>query len=212
MSGLLFVARILAVSALPLAACWLWFASRIPAFVPVRLLKSAFLGAAMVVPVAALQYLLPRASSGFGSVLFRSFVVAALVEEGVKLASLRMARRFIASGSGEAAAVGIAASLGLAIFETALYSFADPSVAIVRAVTAAPLHASCGARIGLAADAPSLLSPRAVFSAILAIAVHGAYDLSLFVPGFPSFFPIAIAVVAFISAIGLVGPKNDGDI
>ena len=195
-----------------MAVCWVWFASRIPAFVPVRLLKSALIGIAMVVPVAALQFLLPQPTSGYASVLFRSFVVAALVEEGVKLASLRLSRRFVAARTGEAAAVGIAASLGLAIFETALYSFSDPSVALVRSVTAAPLHAACGARIGLAAHSPSLSSSKSLSSVMLAIVVHGAYDLSLFVPTFPAFFPIAIALVSFASMVDFVDMKVDGDI
>jgi hypothetical protein len=44
------------------------------------------------------------------------------------------------------------------------------------------------------------------------MAVHGAYDLSLFMPGFPAFFPVAIAVVSFASTLEFVGQNVGGDI
>jgi RsiW-degrading membrane proteinase PrsW (M82 family) len=142
------------------------------------------------------------------NLLIHAFVFIALTEEGGKYLLLRLTRkRWGAEGNG--APAGIAASLGFAFFETVVYASSTPSAALVRAVTAAPLHAACGAWVGRAAverrSAP--LFAAADFS--FAVFVHGAYDLTLLVPGFPIAIPILIAFFGLGTALRTL--RGDGE-
>lgn len=202
MSAGLFAAALLALSALPIVPAYAWIAARRPRLVPGRFLAAAAAGLPAVALALLAKLALPEPSTTFAGIAFAAFVGAALTEEAAKLASVVVLRRFLRGDADDGAALGIASSLGFAFFETAVYAASDPVVAIVRAATAAPLHAACGARIGAGAYAGSW--PRLAGGLAAAVAVHGAYDLGLFLPGFPPFVSPAIAALAMLSAVALV--------
>jgi hypothetical protein len=97
----------------------------------------------------------------------------------------------------------LAFGLGLAAFETLALAAADPGLAWLRAITAAPVHAAGGAYAGRAvAAAGAGRLPVAGWMAA-AVFVHGAFDFALGAPGFPAAFPVAIALGAGVTAIDL---------
>jgi RsiW-degrading membrane proteinase PrsW (M82 family) len=100
--------------------------------------------------------------------------------------------------------MGLIAGLGFAVIETAMYGVGDFRITLVRAVTAAPLHGACGARIGMAVshlrDAPGLALVRFLY----AVGIHGMYNFMIISPGIPLVFPILIAFTAFLSSIQLI--------
>jgi RsiW-degrading membrane proteinase PrsW (M82 family) len=211
MSGALVLAGLLALAALPMALAYPLIAHRRPSFVPQRFFLAAGLGILAVIPAALVQILLPRPRSGFFALFFGAFGSIATVEELSKFAILRLLRRLLAGSEDDGPAAGVAASLGFALFETAAYSSSDLGIAVIRAFTAAPLHAACGARVGLASYSPRFLSGRSLFALAAAIALHGVYDLALVLPGYPVALPISLALIALASAIPLIQAENNGD-
>ena len=211
MSGAATLAILLALAGLPMAFAYALISRRRPGFVPQRFLLAAVAGIVAVVPAAFLQILMPRPSTGLSALLFSAFVVIAATEEFSKFAVVRLTRRFTGASRGDGAPAGVAASLGFALFETAAYASADIGIALVRAVTAAPLHAACGARVGEAAFAPSLGRPKPLASLIAAVAIHGVYDLALVLPGYSALLPIALALIALASALPLIRSEEGGD-
>jgi RsiW-degrading membrane proteinase PrsW (M82 family) len=212
MSGAATLAILLALAGLPMVPAYIFIAHRRPGFVPQRFFLAAAAGIAAVVPAAFIQILLPRPSSGFAALLFGAFVSIAAVEELSKFAGVRLVRRFLGGRLDDGAAAGIAASLGFALFETAAYASTDLRIALLRALTAAPLHAACGARVGSAAFAPRLFGASPVAALVAAIALHGVYDLALVLPGYPVALPIALTLIALASSLPLIRPSKSGDI
>jgi RsiW-degrading membrane proteinase PrsW (M82 family) len=102
------------------------------------------------------------------------------------------------------ALTGLIAGLGFAVIETALYGVGNFSIALVRAVTAAPLHGACGVRVGIAVshvrNAPGLALVRFLY----AVGIHGMYNFMILSPGIPLVFPILIAFTALLSSIQLI--------
>jgi RsiW-degrading membrane proteinase PrsW (M82 family) len=121
--------------------------------------------------------------------LFRAFVVAALVEEYLKLSIVRLFayknRNFDEVMDG--VVYTVVASLGFACMENILYVMGGTVwTALTRAFTAVPLHATAsglmGYYIGRARFAASPQTERALINKGLrtAIFIHGTYDLLLF--------------------------------
>jgi len=121
--------------------------------------------------------------------LFKAFVVAALVEEYLKLTIVRVFayrhRNFDEIMDG--VVYTVVASLGFACMENILYVMGGTiGTALTRAVTAIPLHATAsglmGYYIGRAKFAASPRLERALINRGLRIAifVHGTYDFLLF--------------------------------
>jgi RsiW-degrading membrane proteinase PrsW (M82 family) len=121
--------------------------------------------------------------------LFKAFVVAALVEEVLKLTIVRVFayrnRNFDEIMDG--VVYTVVASLGFACMENILYVMGGTiGTALTRAVTAIPLHATAsglmGYYIGRAKFAPTPQEERALINRGLrtAIFVHGSYDFLLF--------------------------------
>lgn len=171
----------------------------------VRLLATAFiLGLLAVAPAIAIGILagVPRAFlDGYPALLFEAFVVAALVEESVKLGLLtlfiRRHREFDETTDG--IVYGMAGSLGFAFLENVLYVGGPSSVLLLRGVTAVPLHAGCGALIGYfvaTAHFDGRSSPAVGLAA--AVGVHGLYNALIFAPGWISYG--ALVVVAGLVA------------
>jgi RsiW-degrading membrane proteinase PrsW (M82 family) len=121
--------------------------------------------------------------------LFKAFVVAALVEEYLKLTIVRVFayRNPNFDEIMDGVVYTVMASLGFACMENILYVMGGTiGTALTRAVTAIPLHATAsglmGYYIGRAKFAPSAQTERALMNRGLRIAifVHGTYDFLLF--------------------------------
>jgi RsiW-degrading membrane proteinase PrsW (M82 family) len=135
--------------------------------------------------------------------LFKAFVVAALVEEYLKLTVVRVFayrnRNFDEVMDG--VVYTIVASLGFACMENILYVVGGTIwTALTRAITAIPLHATAsglmGYYVGRAKFAPSPQMEKSLINRGLRIAifVHGAYDFLLF----------AVPVLGTLPLVGLV--------
>ncbi|MFW5849346.1 MAG: PrsW family intramembrane metalloprotease [Spirochaetota bacterium] len=175
-----------------------------------RLLAYAFLlGLFAIVPsilVGLLADPFRRFFDGFAETLYRAFVVAALVEEGVKYVLLAgfVRRHPHFDEHTDGLVYGMAASLGFAFFENALYVGGSPIVLLVRGLTAVPLHAGCGALVGYFVGRAHFQPRRPAAAGLpIAIAVHGLYDLLIFSGGLVSFGAIAV-VLGLVVAVPLL--------
>ncbi|MDR2742611.1 MAG: PrsW family intramembrane metalloprotease [Treponema sp.] len=213
MNGLWILLLLIFISALPVLAVLIWIHVR---RFPIKLLwfLLALLGGAFSLGIAAiLQSLFPKTDEvAIGVLLFKIFIQIALTEEisrlGVFFLLFGLFRRF--SKNTEAyvpafcAITGLIAGLGFAVIETAMYGVGNFSIALVRAVTAAPLHGACGTRIGMAAfhikDAPGL----ALIRFLYVVGIHGMYNFMILHPGIPLGFPVLIAFIALLSSIQLI--------
>jgi RsiW-degrading membrane proteinase PrsW (M82 family) len=143
--------------------------------IPLELLMSLFQGLFLDFPLL--------------SAAFKAFVVAALVEEVLKLTIVRVFayrnRHFDEIMDG--VVYTVVASLGFACMENILYVMGGSiGTALTRAITAIPLHATAsglmGYYIGRAKFSGSAREERALIRRGLSIAifVHGTYDFLLF--------------------------------
>lgn len=172
-------------------------------------LESQFLPA---YPQGSLQYALQT-----------SFCMAALVEEIVKFLAMRCASwnnkafnyRF------DGVVYGLTAAVGFAIYENIMYvAMYGMQTAIVRAFTAIPLHAFCGAFMGAIYSYSKKASimgngGASVMYTILALlvpmAIHGTYDTFAFL-GQQGTVPLLIfVVILYIAAITMIKKLSASD-
>jgi RsiW-degrading membrane proteinase PrsW (M82 family) len=213
MNGLWTLLLLIMLSALPALAVWVWIRlRRLPVRLPWFLL--ALLGGALSLGLAAvLQSLFPAIEeASMGVLLAKIFVQIALTEELGRLAVfsllLSLARRFDKErepfSPAFAAITGLIAGLGFAVIETAIYGVGNFSIALVRAVTAAPLHGACGARVGLAVSHLRNAPVKALVRFLYAVGLHGMYNFMLLNQNMPLVFPVLIAFTALFSSIQLI--------
>jgi RsiW-degrading membrane proteinase PrsW (M82 family) len=181
------------------------------------LLKTFFIGFAAVLPAALIELLieslqlftapLPRA-------FFRAFVVAALVEEGVKLKvvqSVVLSRPEFDEYS-DGIIYTIAASLGFAFFENIFYSFGPPAVLLIRGVTAVPLHASASGVMGYYIGRAKFAEPGAAkWGLLFAVLIHGLYDLFLFLGGWMSILVLPVLALSIMRVLQLWNKAVEND-
>jgi RsiW-degrading membrane proteinase PrsW (M82 family) len=140
--------------------------------------------------------------------LVKIFIQIALTEEVSRLAVLSLlfslSRQAEPRGPAFAAITGLIAGLGFAVIETAIYGASNFNIALVRAVTAAPLHGACGARIGLAVSHIRDAPVRALVRFLYAVGIHGMYNFIIISHGIPLVFPVLIAFTALFSSIQLI--------
>lgn len=189
---------VLALSALPLLVAFPLLRRAYPHFGNRPFLASAAAGFGAVLPAAVVQGLLPADEVDPFGLAARSFLLVALSEEGAKFLLVRMVRRAW-GGAAHGFAAGTAAGLGFAFVETALRASVNPAAVFSRALTAVPLHAACGGWVGRAAAHAAPPSPRTFGLLLMAVLVHGAYDVCLLIPGVNPLLPAAMA----LSALGL---------
>jgi protease PrsW len=164
-----------------------------------HLLVYAF-GLGFVAVVAALfaGVLANQARAFFGGylrIVYDAFIVAALLEEGAKYVVIAafISRHRAFEEVTDGIVYGMAASIGFAIVENLLYVGEPAMVLLLRAVTAVPLHAGCGALIGFyVGRAHSDSRNRAATGALLAILVHGTYDALIFMGRSTAFLSLAV--------------------
>jgi protease PrsW len=165
-------------------------------------LKVFIIGFISVIPAIfielALSRLIPHNMQIFG-IIFRAFIVAALVEEGIKLITVMLFafpnRHFDELADG--IVYTIAASLGFAVFENIFYSFGPISTLVIRGVTAIPLHAIASGIMGYYIGRAKFGNPSEKYKGLLiAVLIHGFYDFFLF---YGSWLPVLIIPLLIIS-------------
>ena len=146
--------------------------------------------------------------------LFRAFIVAAFVEEGLKYF---VVKNFVFEKPQfdeltDGIIYTITASLGFAFFENLFYSVGGPATLIIRGFTAVPLHAAAsgimGYHIGVAKFHDALALHRGLLYAIL---IHGFYDFFLFQGGFLPFLVIPLLIWACAHLLKLFRKAKEAD-
>ena len=188
---------LLAASLLPPAAILLWVLRSDRLREPPRVVAlTALFGALVVIPCAAVEIGLSRlfdlkmgdGSDSVTEAVVIGFVVAATVEECFKFAVLRWysARHDAFDEPFDGIVYGATASLGFAAAENMVYVLpGGMGVGLSRALTAVPMHASCGVLMG-ACIGIGTFARRGRLAFLLAglagaILLHGTYDAFLFV-------------------------------
>ncbi len=187
------IAFLTLLAALPAAALLFWFYRldrKRPE--PLGLIgKSVLFGFAAVIPALVIEISLSAVAGfrerGLFAAFFSAFVVAGLVEEGVKWFFVRrfIRRRREFDEVMDGIVYTICVSLGFAFVENLLYGIGDPAVLYARAFTAVPLHAVASGIMGYhigrakvgAMDKPEAYEFRGF---LWAVGIHGLYDFFLF--------------------------------
>lgn len=177
---------------------------------PIGLVTRVFvLGFFSVLPTVVIELVLEAAEPpfyGLALILFRAFIVAALVEESIKLGVVKLFvfHRKEFNEISDGIIYTITASLGFAFFENIMYGFGEPMVIFIRAFTAVPLHAIAsgimGYYIGLSRFGESSLAGRGLLIAVL---IHGFYDFFLFTGTALAFLVIPLLIVSGIILLRL---------
>jgi len=185
---------------------------------PPRLVFMAFIvGFFAVIPAIILEILFSEVGvrfTGMAYQLFRAFIIAAAVEEGVKLGVVRLFlyKRKHFDEVADGILYTIAASLGFAFFENILYSFGPTSLIIVRGITAVPLHASASGILGYFIGTTKATGKNSLFTGLFwAIVIHGLYNFLLFTGSWPAFlvFPLLIISIAILRKLYKKAQKYD---
>jgi RsiW-degrading membrane proteinase PrsW (M82 family) len=203
------------ISALPVLPLYLWIRRRSFSICPPWFLLSLLAGAVSLALAALMQILIPVSDSiTLGNLIVSIFIRVALTEEIsrflVLLVLFAIGRLFNTVDNTEHSAdasrthnvlTGLIAGLGFAVIETALSGSADFRIALIRAISAAPLHGACGAHIGLGITAIKTRPGRSFGRILYAVIIHGMYNFMLVSPGIPVVFPLLIAITAFFSSL-----------
>jgi RsiW-degrading membrane proteinase PrsW (M82 family) len=222
MYGSLVLLIIIAVSSIPVIAVYIWFRIAKYQFTLVRFLLVMITGATAFFPALVLPNLINfKISTGRTELFYHVFIRIALTEELSRL--LLLAVYFFVSGYiaksidrntteqavswnniKKGAATGLVAGLGFAILESAVYAASDISILLLRTVTAAPLHAACGSRVGTSAIMFRTNPFQAIFRILSATAIHGVYNIMISRTGASSLIGILIAFSALFSSIAII--------
>jgi RsiW-degrading membrane proteinase PrsW (M82 family) len=197
---------------------------------PLKLLLKCFLwGCLATIPIILIELLLKLGdlvfTSPFANAFYNAFIVAAVVEEGVKFLCLKWLnwkhKHFDQYFDGIIYAVFI--SLGFAMIENVLYVIQNGmGTAVMRAVFAVPMHGLCGVMMGyffsLARFSPVEKQRKLLwYGFLIPVAFHGLYDFCLmyFLPQVEYdtsvillFLLVFAAVVIFSWRIGIKNIKR----
>jgi len=231
MSGSLVLLIILLVSSLPVIIVYVWFRIAKYKFSSVRFLFALLTGIAAFFPALILQDFLNFSfpSGGRLELFYHVFFRIAFTEEFSRLLMLfvffiisnLIVKQSLTARTGDSAlvytempptfnvikkatATGLVAGLGFAILENSVYAAFDTRVLLLRAVTAAPLHAACGARVGGASIMFRTNPIQAFVRLTAATAIHGIYNFMAAIPGFSSIMAVLIAFTALASSIAAI--------
>ncbi|MDR0495537.1 MAG: PrsW family intramembrane metalloprotease [Treponema sp.] len=195
---------------------YIWYRLAKYQFSLIWFLFALLAGAAAFFPALILQNLLNISISAGGraDLFYQFFIRIAFTEEVSRL--LMMFIFFFLSGriakeSAEqfpswsiirkGAAAGLVAGLGFALLETAAYGTSNAGVLLLRAVTAAPLHAACGSRVGVSAIMFRSNPLQSFMRLLTAVAIHGIYNFMAALPGFSSLMAVLVAISTLASSI-----------
>ena len=152
-----------------------------------------------------------------------SFLMAALVEETVKYLAMRFAswnnRAFNYRFDG--VVYGLTAAVGFAIYENIMYvAMYGMQTAIVRAFTAIPLHAFCGAFMGAIysySKKASILGKGGasfmytILALLVPMAIHGTYDTFAFLGEQGTIPLLVLVVILYFAAITMIKKLSASD-
>ncbi|MFP4267681.1 MAG: PrsW family intramembrane metalloprotease [Spirochaetaceae bacterium] len=171
---------------------------------PLGLIFRVFLlGIAIVIPAGLIEFLLDVSivtPSPLLTNFFRAFIVAAFVEEGLKLF---VVKNFVFDKPEfdkltDGIIYTITAGLGFAFFENIFYSVGGPATLILRGFTAVPLHAAASGIMGYYVGIAKFQNGAATHRGLLyAVLVHGLYNFFLFQGGFLSFLTVPLLIASF---------------
>jgi len=215
-------------AALPAALLLIWFYRQDRARPePARLIgRSVLYGFIATVPAAALEIVLMRVGPRYPRLLsmaFDAFIVAGLVEEGVKYFFVKryIWRRPEFDERMDGIVYAACVSLGFAFAENVLYGYGNSAALFFRAFTAVPMHAAVtgilGYWIGRAkvevacSDGLTPCAWRGLWEAAL---LHGAYDFFLFTRSAWALLAVPVLAAAIIRLLFLVrdAKRRDQDI
>lgn len=149
-------------------------------------MRAFFLGFIAIVAAIAVGFAVAPIGnrlSRVGDILFRAFIVAALVEECAKFAVVRLfiERHPDFDEVADGLVYTMATSLGFALLENAFYITGPTFTLILRGITAVPLHAACGGLMGFFVGRGHFANSRVSFYGLAsAVMLHGIYDALLF--------------------------------
>jgi len=172
---------------------------------PASLIWKVFIiGFFSVIPAVVIElFLEPFAalSNPLQSAFARAFIVAALVEEGIKLAVIRLFvyERPEFDEITDGIIYAVTASMGFACFENILYSTGGLSTVLLRAVTAVPLHALASGIMGYYVGISRFSEKGGLLKGLaIAVLIHGLYDFFLFTGSLLGILVIPLLIVSWI--------------
>ena len=157
---------------------------------------------ALLIGLLILRYL--RLDTGLGSTLFRTLVLAGLVEELSKflvLAGIARKTSIIENNQkSQLILVGVAVGTGFVLVENLLFVGQAWNVLVLRTLMSVPLHTATGGLLGWALfrwrrSATSLIG------LLAASLVHGFYDLFLELGRIANFAAFAVILLAVVSLV-----------
>ena len=220
MGGIGILLLLIFAAALPIIVVYLVFRAKKSAVTLPWFLAAIAAGVISVSAASLLQYLFfspdRGIQGGLWPVFFGVFVRIAFVEEFSRLLTLiplfMLVRRNQQNKmeGGFAAALGLSAGLGFAAMENAFYGMADIDITLLRGFTAAPLHAACGIRAGMAVFLWRQRPVKAFCLFAFAVLIHGAYNLMIISPALPSILAAAVAFTALFGSLHFLKTEPKG--
>ena len=210
MNGIGILLLLILTAALPAILVFFWFRARKMQLTLPWFLASLAAGIVSLLAASMILYFIPPPArqGGLGLLFFDIFIRIALMEETSRLVTLvpllKAAGRRRPVNENIGPALGLAAGLGFAALESASYGMADINITLLRAFTAAPLHGACGIRAGAAVSIAKSRPLKALGLFISAVIIHGAYNLMIVNPAFPSVLAIPTALAALFASLPLV--------
>ena len=185
---------------------------------PFLIFKIFLAGFLIVIPAIIIELVLGHFGSGLSGIpylLIKAFVIAAFVEEGLKLAVIKVyvfpKKDFDEVVDG--IVFTITASMGFAFFENILYTDGPSSVLILRGFTAVLLHASAsgimGYYIGMSKSGQDYSIRKGFLAAVL---IHGLYDFFLFTETLLAYLIIPLLIISIIILLKLFKKALDNDL
>jgi RsiW-degrading membrane proteinase PrsW (M82 family) len=211
-NGLPVLLTLIFTAALPVVLLFLWYNfARCPLSTGWFLLFLLGGGASMFIALVlqALVSMLAGGSAasleGIGRVIFTMFFRIAVTEELSRLLVFLILFPLARIGGENAVlrgrAAGLIAGLGFALVESASYGASDAGIALLRAVTSAPLHGACGERVGAALAGRKEGFFPALMRFLSAVAIHGTYNLMIASSGVIAIMAILAAFCALASSV-----------
>jgi len=209
MSEIWILLLLLLTAALPVIFVFCWFSfKKSPVTLPYFLVSLAA-GVLSLLVAAILQNLIPvlgwngqsRPFLIFFNVFFRIAFTEELSRIIIFIPLFWVIKSRIDADLSFFAAVGLVAGLGFAMLENAFYGLADINLSLLRAFTAAPLHAACAIRVAVAVFFLTRYPVKTIFLFVFAVLIHGAYNMTIITPGLPSVLSILIGFTALFSSL-----------